>query len=117
MVFFIYLRLGPAPMTVSEAQIQRVSYVTYLTNQSHQLSGVRIGISQVSLCFRLQSTKRSTKGSENARDKLPEKTQVCSHHFPQHCFEIFTQLGFATKLKLKHNVLPAINPGDITSNM
>ncbi|XP_042345621.1 uncharacterized protein LOC121945487 [Plectropomus leopardus] len=50
-------------------------------------------------------------------DKLPEKTRICSSHFPEHCFENFTQkqMGFATKLVLKPDAVPSIYPGDTAS--
>ncbi|XP_069022877.1 uncharacterized protein [Embiotoca jacksoni] len=46
--------------------------------------------------------------------KLPDKTRVCSSHFPEHYFENFTQkqMGFATKLILKPEAVPCVYPGD-----
>ncbi|XP_078028004.1 uncharacterized protein LOC144464520 [Epinephelus lanceolatus] len=55
--------------------------------------------------------------NRNVPDKLPEKTRICSSHFPEHCFENFTQkqMGFATKLVLKPDAVPSIYPGDTAS--
>ncbi|XP_023137933.1 uncharacterized protein LOC111576454 [Amphiprion ocellaris] len=52
--------------------------------------------------------------NRNIPAKLPDKTRVCSSHFPETCFENFIQkqMGFATKLILKPDAVPTIYPGD-----
>uniref|UniRef100_A0A3Q1GQ91 THAP domain-containing protein 1 n=1 Tax=Acanthochromis polyacanthus TaxID=80966 RepID=A0A3Q1GQ91_9TELE len=45
--------------------------------------------------------------NRNIPTKLPDRTRVCSSHFPETCFENFIQkqMGFATKLILKPDAL------------
>ncbi|XP_008280196.1 uncharacterized protein LOC103357415 [Stegastes partitus] len=52
--------------------------------------------------------------NRNIPTKLPDKTRVCSSHFPEASFENFIQkqMGFATKLILKPDAVPTIYPGE-----